>query len=258
MIPKKIKVLIVDDEPLARKYLRRLLADSVDVEITGECGNGKEAVDFICENAPDLVFLDVQMPEMDGFTVLESLDAGQIPQIIFVTAYEQYAIHAFEIHALDYLLKPFDRERFEKTLVRVRERFDDQKKDENQQQISALIENVRQKPEFLDRLFIKADGRIIFLKTDEIDWIEAADKYVHLHTAKKSHLVRQTLSAMEAQLDPKKFVRIHRSAMVNVDRIKELQPMFTGEHAVVLENDKKLTLSRSYKNKLFTLLGNPL
>jgi two-component system, LytTR family, response regulator len=256
---EKITALIVDDEPLARKFIRRMLEKHSAVEILGECGNGTEAVAAIREKKPDLVFLDVQMPEMDGFTALETLGAENLPQIVFVTAYEQYAIRAFEIHALDYLLKPFDQPRFDKAMSRVTEKFSDRELTRiEQKQIAALLENVRQKPPYLERLVVKTGGRIIFLKTAEVDWIQADDKYAHLHAGAKSHLVRQTLGALEAQLDPNKFIRIHRSAIVNVERIKELQPMFTGEHTVILQNGTKLTLSRSYKNKLFEVLGNPL
>jgi two-component system LytT family response regulator len=199
------------------------------------------------------------MPEMDGFTTLETLGAANLPQIVFVTAYEQYAIRAFEIHALDYLLKPFDQPRFDKAMARVEEKFADREQAQTEQkQITALLENVARKSPYLERLVVKTGGRIIFLKTTEVDWIQADDKYVHLHTGSKSHLVRQTLGALETQLDPQKFVRIHRSAIVNTERIKELQPMFAGDYTVVLENDTKLTLSRSYKNKLFEILGNPL
>lgn len=255
----KITALIVDDEPLARKFVRRMLEKHSSVEIVGECGNGQEAVGAITEKKPDLVFLDVQMPEMDGFTALETVGAAALPQIVFVTAYEQYAIHAFEAAALDYLLKPFDQPRFDKAMTRVYEKFADREQARTEQkQIAALLENVRGKPTYLERLVVKTGGRIIFLKTSEVDWIQADDKYAHLHTGNKSHLVRQTLGALEAQLDPQKFIRIHRSAIVNIERIKELQPMFTGEHTVVLENGTKLTLSRSYKNKLFEILGNPL
>lgn len=255
----KITALIVDDEPLARKFVRRMLEKHSSVEIVGECGNGREAAGAITEKKPDLVFLDVQMPEMDGFTALETVGAAALPQIVFVTAYEQYAIHAFEAAALDYLLKPFDQPRFDKAMTRVYEKFADREQARTEQkQIAALLENVREKPAYLERLVVKTGGRIIFLKTSEVDWIQADDKYAHLHTGNKSHLVRQTLGALEAQLDPQKFIRIHRSAIVNIERIKELQPMFTGEHLVVLENGTKLTLSRSYKNKLFEILGNPL
>jgi two-component system LytT family response regulator len=256
---EKITALIVDDEPLARKFVRRMLEKHPAVEIVGECGNGREAVAGIREKTPDLVFLDVQMPEMDGLTTLETLSAESLPQIVFVTAYEQYAIRAFEIHALDYLLKPFDQPRFDKAMMRVYEKSADREQAAvEQKQIVALLENVSRKTPFLDRLVVKTGGRIIFLKTSEIDWIQADDKYAHLHAGSKSHLVRQTLGALEAQLDPRKFIRIHRSAIVNVERIRELQPMFAGEHTVMLENGTKLTLSRSYKNKLFEILGKPL
>ncbi|HEV8158094.1 MAG TPA: LytTR family transcriptional regulator DNA-binding domain-containing protein [Pyrinomonadaceae bacterium] len=256
---EKITALIVDDEPLARKFIRRMLENDRSIEIVGECGNGKEAVAAVLEKKPDLVFLDIQMPEMDGFTMIETLGIENLPNIVFVTAYEQYAIRAFEIHALDYLLKPFDKSRFEKAMKHAREKLANRRQNQlEQKQIAALLENVKQKPRFLDRLVIKADGRIVFLKTEDIDWIQADDKYVHLHAGNKSHLVRQTLGAMEAQLDTQKFIRVHRSAIVNIGRIKELQPMFTGEHTIILENGTKLTLSRSYKNKLFELLGNPL
>jgi two-component system LytT family response regulator len=256
---EKITALIVDDEPLARKFVRRMLENHSAVEIVGECSNGKEAAAAIREKKPDLVFLDVQMPEMDGFTTLETLSAESLPQIVFVTAYEQYAIRAFEIHALDYLLKPFDQPRFDKAMTRVYEKnVDREQANTERKQIAALLENVSPKSPYLERLVVKTGGRIIFLKTSEIDWIQADDKYAHLHAGSKSHLVRQTLGTLEAQLDPRKFVRIHRSAIVNVEHIQELQPMFAGEHTVVLENGTKLTLSRSYKNKLFEILGNPL
>lgn len=256
---KRITALIVDDEPLARKFLRRMLEKHSSVEIVAECGNGREAVTSILEVKPHLVFLDVQMPEMDGFETLETLGAEALPQIVFVTAYEQYAIRAFEIHALDYLLKPFDQPRFDKAMARVEEKVADREQARTeQQQIAALLENVARKSPYLERLVVKTGGRIIFLKTAEVNWIQADDKYAHLHTGGKSHLVRQTLGALEAQLDPQKFVRIHRSAIVNIERIKELQPMFAGDHTVVLENDTRLTLSRTYKNRLFEILGNPL
>src|SRR5688500_18949057 len=200
------------------------------------------------------------MPEMDGFTTLETLGAAEnLPQIVFVTAYEHYAIRAFEIHALDYLLKPFDQQRFDKAMSRVNEKFADREQSRDEQkQITALLENVARKSPYFERLLIKTGERILFHKTDEDDCIQVDDKYAHLHAGSKSYLVRQTLGALEAQLDPQKFVRIHRSAIVNVERIQELQPMFTGEHTVVLENGTKLTLSRSYKNKLFDILGNPI
>ena len=253
-----IRALIADDEALARKFIRRMLKDNHDVEIVGECSNGKDAIAMIRKQNPDVVFLDVQMPEMDGFAVLESIGVDQLPEIIFTTAYEQYAIRAFELHALDYLLKPFDQARFKDAIQHAKERLRSQRQKDGRLQMSALLESIKNKPQYLERLVIKTGGRITFLSTDEINWIEADDKYVHLHTGKVSPMVRQTLNAMEAQLDPRKFSRIHRSAIVNVERIKELQPLFSGEHSILLEDGTKLTLSRSYKDKLFELLGKPL
>jgi two-component system, LytTR family, response regulator len=195
---------------------------------------------------------------MDGFAVLESIGVDRLPEIIFTTAYEQYAIRAFELHALDYLLKPFDQARFKEAIKYAKEQLRSERDKDGRLQINALLESIRRKPQYLDRLVIKAGGRISFLSTHEINWIEADDKYVHLHTGKASPMVRQTLSAMETQLDPRKFRRIHRSAIVNVERIKELQPLFNGEHSMLLEDGTKLTLSRNYKDKLFEFLGKPL
>jgi len=253
-----IRALIADDEALARNLIRRMLKDDRDLEVIGECSNGKETVAMIRKESPDVVFLDVQMPEMDGFAVLESIGIERLPEIIFTTAYEQYAIRAFELHALDYLLKPFDQARFKDAIKYAKERFRSERQNDGRTQISALLENIKNKPQYLERLVIKAGGRITFLRTDEINWIEADDKYVHLHTSKVRPMVRQTLSAMEAQLDPKKFRRVHRSAIVNVERITELQPLFSGEYSILLQDGTKLTLSRNYKDKLFELLGKPL
>ncbi len=258
MKDSSIRALIVDDEALARKFIRRMLKDHRDFEIVGECSNGKEAVAMIRRNRPDVVFLDVQMPEMDGFAVIEAIGIERLPEIIFTTAYEQYAIRAFELHALDYLLKPFDQARFKDAIKYAKERFHAEHQNDGRMQISALLENIKRKPQHLERLVIKAGGRITFLYTDEINWIQADDKYVHLHTSKARPMVRQTLSAMEAQLDPAKFRRVHRSAIVNVERIAELQPLFSGEYSILLQDGTKLTLSRNYKDKLFDLLGKPL
>ena len=253
-----IRALIVDDEALARKFIRRMLKDDRDFEIIGECSNGKEAVAIIKKQSPDAVFLDVQMPEMDGLAVLESIGIERLPEIIFTTAYEQYAVRAFELHALDYLLKPFDQPRFKDAIKYAKERFRSGRHNDGRTQISALLENIKNKPQHLERLVIKSGGRITFLRTDEINWIEADDKYVHLHTSQARPMVRQTLSAMEEQLDPAKFRRIHRSAIVNIERIAELQPLFSGEYSILLQDGTKLTLSRNYKDKLFDLLGRPL
>jgi two-component system LytT family response regulator len=254
----KITALIVDDEALARKFIRRMLKEDHDVEIVGECNDGKSAVALVQKHRPDLVFLDVQMPAMDGFAVLEAVGLEQLPEIIFTTAYEKYAIRAFELHALDYLLKPFDQTRFQDAMRHARQRLNLRQEEDGRLQLNALLESVKAKSKYLERLIIKADGRISFLHSRDINWIEADDKYVHLHTATASRMVRQTLSAMESQLDPAKFQRIHRSAIVNVERIKELEPTFNGEHMVLLEDGTKLTLSRTYREKLFELLGRPL
>src|SRR2546423_4471648 len=253
-----IRALIADDEALARKLIRRMLKDDRDLEVIGECSNGKETVAMIRKESPDVVFLDVQMPEMDGFAVLESIGIERLPEIIFTTAYEQYAIRAFELHALDYLLKPFDQTRFKDAIKYAKERLRSERRNDGRMQISALLENIKNKPQYLERLVIKAGGRITFLRADEINWIEADDKYVHLHTGKARPMVRQTLTAMEAQLDPAKIRRIHRSTIGNVERIAELQPLFSGEYSILLQDGTKLTLSRNYKDKLFELLGKPL
>jgi len=258
MKSRPIRALIVDDEALARRFIRRMLKDDRDFEIIGECNNGKETVAMIREQNPDVVFLDVQMPEMNGLAVLESIGIERLPEIIFTTAYEQYAVRAFELHALDYLLKPFDQARFKDAIKYAKERFRSDRRDDGRMQISALLENIKNKPRYLERLVIKAGGRITFLPTNEINWIEADDKYVHLHTSKARPMVRQTLSAMEEQLDPSKFRRVHRSTIVNIERIAELQPLFSGEYSILLHDGTKLTLSRNYKDKLFDLLGKPL
>lgn len=251
----RIRALIVDDEPLARERIRTLLDDEPEIDIIGECGDGLRAVSDIQEHAPDLLFLDVQMPEMDGFEVLKTLAPDRMPAVIFVTAYDQYALRAFDVHALDYLLKPFDRERFQKALRRAKAHISSQRSDDVNKRLLALLEDLKSGPKYLDRLVIKSGGRVFFLRTDEIDWMEAAGNYVRLHVGKESHLLRDTMGGLEARLDPQKFLRIHRSTIVNLERIKELQPWFHGEYQVVLRDGTKLTLSRSYRDSLQELLG---
>ncbi len=253
----KIRALIVDDEPLARRRIRRMLAHHADVEIIGDSANGRDAILVIRDQAPDLVFLDVLMPEMDGFAVLEALSAEAMPLIIFVTAYDQYALRAFEVYALDYLLKPFDRQRFDKALQRAKARLVNERSDINQRAL-ALLEELRAQTSHVERMVIKSGGRAFFLKTDEIDWVEAEGKYVRLHVGKESYLVREAISGLEAQLDPKKFLRIHRSTIVNIDRVRELQPWFHNEYRVILRDGTELMLSRSCRKKLGDLLGNTL
>ncbi|HKZ80917.1 MAG TPA: LytTR family DNA-binding domain-containing protein [Pyrinomonadaceae bacterium] len=250
-----IRVLVVDDEPLARTMLREMLRSDPKVVIVGESSNGREAVEAIRCHAPDLVFLDVQMPELGGFEVLETLGKVPIPHVIFVTAYDQYAVRAFEVHALDYLLKPFDRERFDACWQRARAQIMRERNGGVDQRILLLLEELKAGSRYLERLVIKSGGRIYFLETNEIDWIEAEGNYVSVHSGKKSHLLRETISSLESQLDPRKFVRIHRSSIVRIDRIQELQPWFHGEYRVILQNGTQLTLSRNYRDKLQEALG---
>jgi two-component system LytT family response regulator len=249
----KFRVLIVDDEPLARERLRQLLEDQPDIEILGECADGREAVATIKRESPDLVFLDVHMPELDGFGVVEAIRGERMPAIIFVTAHDRFALQAFEVHAVDYLLKPFDRERFQTALSRALDQMKHRQTGDLNQRLTALLAEV--KPKHLERLAVKSSGRVIFLKTEEIDWIEAADNYVSLHVGAETHLHRETMSALAEELSPKKFLRISRSTIVNVERIKELQPLFHGEYVVILRNGTKLTLSRNYREALNQLLG---
>ncbi|HYN26568.1 MAG TPA: LytTR family DNA-binding domain-containing protein, partial [Pyrinomonadaceae bacterium] len=239
---------------LAREMLREMLQDDAQVTIVGESGNGREALEAIRAHLPDLIFLDVQMPELGGFEVLEAL-GKEIPGVIFVTAYDQYAVRAFEVHALDYLLKPFDQERFDISWQRARTQILRDRNGGTDQRILALLEEMKAGNKYLERLVIKASGRIYFLETTEIDWIEAEGNYVSVHSAKKSHLLRETISSLEAQLDPKKFLRIHRSSIVRIDRIQELQPWFHGEYRIILQNGTQLTLSRNYRDKLQEALG---
>ena len=252
----QIRTLIVDDEPLARDRVKRFLRDEDDVEVLGECGNGLEAVEAIAREKPDLVFLDIQMPEKNGFEVIKSLHTKRLPTIIFVTAYDQYALQAFEVHALDYLLKPFNRERIKRALGRAREHIEHKRLGNMDERLNSLLADLRVEKKYLDRLVVKAVGRVFFLKTDEVDWIEAAGNYVKLHIGRDSHMIRETMNGIEAKLDPAKFLRIHRSTVVNIDRIKELHPMFSGDYAVILRNGTELALSRNYRERFTELFEN--
>ena len=254
----KIRALVVDDEPLARRRLRKLLSRDPDVEMIGDCANGYEAITAISEQRPDLVFLDVQMPEVDGFGVLERLKADAVPYVIFVTAFDQYALKAFEVSAIDYLLKPFDRKRFEQALQRAKSRLQTERAGELNQRAMALLEELRTKSSHRERMLIRSGGRAFFLKTEEIDWIGAEGKYVRLYVGRDSHLLREGIGGLETQLDPRRFVRIHRSTIVNIDRVRELQPWFHHEYRVVLRDGTELILSRSCRKKLTELLGNTL
>ncbi|MEX2115912.1 MAG: LytTR family transcriptional regulator DNA-binding domain-containing protein [Bacteroidota bacterium] len=246
----RIRTLIIDDEQLARERLLSLLESDPDIEIIGECSSGKEAIAAIKSESPDLVFLDVQMPEGDGFDVLESIDFHTMPIVVFVTAYDQYAIRAFDVHALDYLLKPFDQNRFEQALVRAKSEVVLRNNTNVNQKLLSMLEHIESHKKNLDRILVKSSGKVFFLKFDEIDWVESAGNYVKLYVGSESHLLRETMSEMERKLGNEKFVRIHRTVIVNLDRIKELQPWFNGEYIVILNNGMKLTASRGYKKKL--------
>jgi two-component system LytT family response regulator len=225
------------------------------VKAIAECRNGEEAVRTIHDHAPDLVFLDVQMPGLDGFGVLEALPGDDMPLVIFVTAYEQYALRAFEVHALDYLLKPFDRDRFRGTLQRAKERLAAGSPADMRRQLRGLLEDVRRDAGPADRLAVKSDGRILSLRTSDIDWVEAEGNYVRLHLGKMSYLYREKLASLEERLDPRRFRRIHRSTIVNVERIKAFVPWFRKDYRVVLHDGTELTLSRNYKDRVQELLG---
>jgi two-component system LytT family response regulator len=253
-----LRVLIVDDEPLGRQRLRALLEAESDIEVLGECTDGPSAVAAISQQRPDLLFLDVRMPELDGFGVLEALGDERPPGVIFVTAYDKYALRAFEVHALDYLLKPFDRERFQKALERARAQIARTQSAGVNEQLRALLEDARAGKKYLDRVVIKSASRVFFLRVEEIDWIEAAANYLKLHAGEESHLLRETMNGLEARLDPEKFLRIHRSTIVNIERIQELQPWFHGDYVVLLRDGTKLTLSRGYRQKLQELFGSAL
>jgi two-component system LytT family response regulator len=255
---RKIRTIIVDDEPPARRNLRALLKRDPEIELIKECGNGKDAVSSIRALDPDLIFLDVQMPEMDGFEALENLAGHPLPLVIFVTAYDQYALKAFEVSALDYLLKPFSDERFHKALSLAKQQIERKDAGEFGEKMLKLIGARELKPDAprrISRLMVKAAGRVIFIRAEEIDWIEAYDNYARLHVGGKAHLLRQTMNELESSLDPDQFARIHRSAIVNLDRVRELQPLFNGEALVILKDGVELKLSRGRREALEKRLG---
>lgn len=246
--------MIVDDEPLGRDRLRNFVSREPGLTLLAEATNGEEAVRLIREWVPDLVFLDIQMPGLTGFGVLEQLGADVPPAVIFCTAHDEFALKAFEVHAVDYLLKPFDRERFQKALSRAGERLRTMQRDELSSKLAAVLQQLQPAaPKSLDRIPVKTNGRVIFISVPEIDWVGSADNYVELHVGTHSHLIRDTLTKMEQQLPPEKFVRISRTAIVNVDRVQELQPLFHGEYSITLRTGVKLTLSRSHRDQLARL-----
>lgn len=251
----KIRTLIVDDEELARERLRTFLADETDLELLDDCADGASAVEVLDREPVDLLFLDVEMPELDGFGVLEAARPARMPVVVFTTAFSQHALRAFEVHALDYLLKPFDRERLHVSLNRARDRFRESRSGALNEKLTALLAEMRPAPSATDRLVVKSGGKVVLVKAADIDWIEAADNYVSLHAGTDTHMLRETMNSIEARLNPKQFIRISRSTIVNLERIKELQPMFHGDYTVILRNGTRLNLSRSHREKLQHLLG---
>ena len=248
-----IRVVVAEDEPLARSRIVRMLKSDPQIQIVAECGAGLDTLEAIHKNRPDLIFLDIQMPEMNGFEVLEALEEREIPHVIFVTAFEQYALRAFEVYALDYLLKPFNESRLLKALTRAKNELERSREGEIQQKLLTLLEEFRNRPKQITRLLIKEDSRAWFLKVQEIDWIEAEAKYVRIRSGKKAYLVRKSLVQLQSDLDPSMFVRIHRSTIVNLDRIREIQTLSNGETKILLVDGTQLTVSRSYRKNLRTM-----
>lgn len=253
-----IRTLLVDDEPVARRRLRRLLRAERDVDIVGECGDGATAVDAIRTIAPDLVLLDVQMPELDGFHVLRALGQARMPVVIFVTAHDRYAVRAFEVHALDYLLKPVNADRLSTALERARARLTERQQGPVDPRLLALLQDLAAERRYLTRVPVKSEGRVLVVDLADVDWIGAADNYVTLHAGSREYLLRDTMGRLERELDPEHFVRIHRSAIVRLDRIRELVSDFHGDFEVVLREGTRLTLSRSYRAKVETALGREI
>jgi two-component system LytT family response regulator len=254
-----VKALVVDDEGLARRRINRLLASHSNVEVVGEASGGRAAVEAIVAKRPDLVFLDVQMPDLDGFSVLKQLSDDDLPAVIFVTAYDQYALRAFEIAAVDYLLKPYTPQRFAQAVERALRSIESTSRSDNDDRLRRLLREVLHAAPAergaergvgsLDRFMVKAQGRTRFVRADEIDWIESDGNYIRLHVGPASHLVRGTIGTCEERLDPRRFVRVHRRYIVNIDRIKEVQPWFGGDYVIVLNNAQQVRLSRTYRER---------
>jgi two-component system, LytTR family, response regulator len=243
-----LQAVIVDDESPARRRVRDLLAEEPDIAIAAECASGREGIAAVITHQPDLLFLDIQMPEVNGFDVLRALPARNLPAVIFTTAYDQHALEAFEVHALDYLLKPFKAARFKAAIQRAREHVRKRHAGETDVRIVALLERFQNTRAYTTRFVIKAASRVVIVKADEIDWIESASNYALLHVGDKTHVLRETMRSLEEQLSPEQFVRVSRSAIVNIERIKELQPMAKGEYVVILHDGKRLTMTRGIRD----------
>lgn len=264
----RIRTIVVDDEPTARRGVKLLLQRDPAIEIVGEAGTGEEAAALIRREKPDLAFLDVQMPGSDGFAALSGLETGLAPAVVFVTAYDEHALRAFEVNAVDYLLKPYDDARFAAALQRAKDEIRRRQTDSVNAQLTQLLTYLQQSAPAAasaprdepvgDRILVKSSGEIFFLKADEIDWIEAEGDYMKFHVSGRTHLMRETMARLEARLDPRRFIRIHRSTIVNIDRLRKLSPSFAGEYAVVLHDGTKLKLSRGYHERIAELLKQAL
>jgi len=262
-VPARIRAIIVDDEPAARRGVRLLLERDGGVDIVGEATGGAEAVELMQREKPDLAFLDVQMPGCDGFQALAKVGPEVAPVVIFVTAYDEHALRAFEVNAVDYLLKPYDDARFAAALQRARDEVRRRRADSVNSRLHQLLDYLQHAPgaaseNATERILVKSSGEIFFLKAEEIDWIEAEGDYMKFHVAGRTHLMRETMARLEARLDPKQFIRIHRSTIVNVDRLRKLSPSFAGEYAVILNDGTKLKLSRGYHERIAALLKQSL
>jgi two-component system LytT family response regulator len=253
----ELTCVIVDDEPLARELLRGMLAAHAGVDVVAECGDGRAALRAVQRLDPDIMFLDVEMPKMNGFDLVQELDPETMPAIVFVTAYDRYALRAFEIHALDYLLKPFDEERLERALKRVREHLTRADRGDELARVMALLEDLGARDRFADRIALRRSDRTILQPVAEIDWMEADGKHVKVHVGGKTFSIREAMSRIERQLDPRRFLRVSRSAIVNVDRIREVQPWFHGDHVIVLQSGDQVTTTRTYRSLVNRLLESP-
>lgn len=249
-----LRVVLADDEPLVRERLRSLVFARSDCALVAECADGSEAVIAIEKSRPDVALLDVQMPELDGFEVLEALPEAVRPAVVFVTAYDEYAVRAFEVNAIDYLLKPIEPSRFNAAIDRVAQRLGPAQSESNPPGLAALLADLRARRSLTDRFVIRDGHRVTFVAVDDVDWIDAAGNYVRLHAAGRTHLLRETMHSIEARLNPEQFVRVHRSVIVRLDRIVELEPYFHGEYVLTLKDGSRITSSRSYSVRLRSLL----
>ena len=249
-----LTALVVDDEPIARRAVLRLLRDDPQIRVLGECGDGASAVVAIRSQRPDLVFLDIQMPAMTGMEVVAQVGAERMPATIFVTAYEQYAVRAFEANALDYLVKPFSRERFAATLQRAKARVSASANEASSAQILQALEALRRRDDYLERIPVRVDEHLAFVAVDDVVWIKANGNLVQIHLADRVHELRETMTALAARLDPRRFARVHRSAIVNLRRVKTVHPWFNGHHVVTMDNGQQLRMSR-YQHEAFLRLA---